>query len=102
MSRILALQARRLIDGTGGPAIDNAVVIVDGESITAVGPADTTTIPPEAERIDLGDRTLLPGFIDAHSHATINPGLRGIIGQLEGSERAESEAGPPRSEKPAY
>lgn len=85
MSRSLALHARRLIDGTGRPPIEDAIVIVDGEQIAAVGQAAVTTAPPDAERIDLGDRTLLPGFIDAHSHATINPGLRGIIGQLEGA-----------------
>ncbi len=84
MPRLLALHARRLIDGTGQPAIDDAVVVVDGEQIVAVGPAATTQVPGDAERVDLGDRTLLPGFIDAHSHATINPGLRGIIGQLDG------------------
>ncbi len=84
MPRLRVLHGRRLIDGTGRPVIDNAVIVVDGEQITAVGPADVTTTPPDAERIDLGDRTMLPGFIDAHSHATINPGLRGIIGQLEG------------------
>lgn len=84
MPHVLALHARRVIDGTGKPVIDDAVVVVDGERIAAVGPAGSTATPPDAEHLDLGDRTLLPGFIDAHSHATINPGLRGIIGQLEG------------------
>ena len=85
MPRTLAIYARRLIDGTGRSPVADAVVVVEGEQITAVGPAASTSVPPEAERIDLGERTLLPGFIDAHSHATINPGLRGIIGQLEGA-----------------
>jgi imidazolonepropionase-like amidohydrolase len=79
-----ALTARRLIDGTGKEAITDAVVLVEGEHITAVGPRASTPIPEGAAVTDLGDRTLLPGFIDAHTHITINPGLTGIIGQLEG------------------
>jgi imidazolonepropionase-like amidohydrolase len=79
-----ALIARRLIDGTGSPALPDAVVIVDGDRIAAVGPRATTPIPDDATVTDFGDRTLLPGFIDAHTHITINPGLTGIIGQLDG------------------
>src|SRR3954468_22986304 len=79
-----ALTARRLIDGTGKEAITDAVILVEGERITAVGPRASTPIPEGATVTDLGDRTLLPGFIDAHTHITINPGLTGIIGQLEG------------------
>jgi imidazolonepropionase-like amidohydrolase len=90
MAGQVARVAWRLIDSTGSTPIENAVVIVEGEHIRAVGPATSTAMPPTTERIELGNRTLLPGFIDAHSHATINPGLRGIIGQLEGA----NEPGP--------
>src|SRR5690242_21229084 len=79
-----ALTARRLIDGTGSASVGDAVVVVEGDRIIAVGPRASTPIPDGATVTDLGDRTLLPGFIDAHTHITINPGLTGIIGQLEG------------------
>ncbi|HUG16618.1 MAG TPA: amidohydrolase family protein [Thermomicrobiales bacterium] len=85
MPRSIAIRAARLIDGTGGAPVEDAVVVVQGEQITAVGASKSVSAPENAEQIDLGNRTLLPGFIDAHSHATINPGLRGIIGQLEGA-----------------
>lgn len=65
---IVALKATRLIDGTGTPAINNAVVIVTDNKITAVGSANSVRIPANAKVIDLGDVTLLPGFIDAHTH----------------------------------
>ncbi len=84
MAETRALTARRLIDGTGSAPVTDAVVIVEGDRIAAVGPRASTPIPDDATVIDLGDRTLLPGFIDAHTHITINPGLTGIIGQLEG------------------
>lgn len=65
---IVVLKAARLIDGTGAPAINNAVVVVTDNEITAVGPAGSVRIPANARMIDLGDVTLMPGFIDAHTH----------------------------------
>ncbi len=65
---VVAIKAARLIDGTGRPAITNGVVVVTDDRITAVGPAAGITIPAGARVIDLGDATLLPGFIDAHTH----------------------------------
>ena len=65
---VVVLKAARLIDGTGAAPINNAVVIVTDNTITAVGAAGAVSIPANAKTIDLGDVTLLPGFIDAHTH----------------------------------
>src|SRR5256714_3407235 len=65
---VVVLKAARLIDGTGAAAISNAIVIVTDNKITAVGSANSITIPAGAKVMDLGDVTLLPGFIDAHTH----------------------------------
>ncbi|HEY6243029.1 MAG TPA: amidohydrolase family protein [Pyrinomonadaceae bacterium] len=64
----VVLKAARLIDGTGASPIANAVVVVTDNNIVAVGPANSVTIPADAKVIDLGNVTLLPGFIDAHTH----------------------------------
>ena len=64
----VVLKAARLIDGTGAAPINNAVVVVTDNTITAVGTAASVKIPPGAQIIDLGDVTLMPGFIDAHTH----------------------------------
>jgi len=60
-SPALTIKARRVIDGRGA-VIDNAMVTVANGRITTVGPAAGTP------SIDLGDATLLPGFIDTHVH----------------------------------
>jgi imidazolonepropionase-like amidohydrolase len=65
---VVVLKAARLIDGTGAPAINNAVVIVTDNKITAVGDAASVRVPAGAKIVDLGEVTLLPGFIDAHTH----------------------------------
>src|SRR4030042_1596106 len=59
-----------LIDGTGAaPVADGAVVVEDGV-ITAVGQFDELSLPPDADWVDAGGGTILPGVIDAHTHIT--------------------------------
>lgn len=64
----VVIKAARLIDGTGKPAVTNAAVVVIDNKISAVGPANSLKIPEGAQVIDLGDATLMPGFIDSHTH----------------------------------
>ncbi|MCE3241644.1 MAG: amidohydrolase family protein [Deltaproteobacteria bacterium] len=65
---IISIDAERMIDGRGGPAVEPARVVIQGERISAAGPADRIKAPEGARRISLGARTLLPGLIDAHVH----------------------------------
>ena len=74
------LRAARLIDGTGAAAISNATIVVTDDRIVAVGPAASVAVPTGARVLDLGDVTLLPGFIDAHTH---------IIGRTLGDPLAD-------------
>lgn len=66
--QVTVLKAARLYDGTGAVAIDDAVVVVRGELIEAVGRASKIEIPNGAQVIDLGDQTLMPGLFDTHGH----------------------------------
>jgi imidazolonepropionase-like amidohydrolase len=77
-----AIFAQRIIDGTGRDPIDHGVVLVEGDRIKAVGRRAEVAIPDGAAGIDCGDQTLVPGLVDAHSHASIIPGLGDQIGQL--------------------
>jgi imidazolonepropionase-like amidohydrolase len=62
------LKAARLFDGKGDQVASPAAVLVVGTTIAAVG--KDAVAGPGVEVIDLGDATLMPGFIDAHDHIT--------------------------------
>src|SRR5215216_4164 len=62
----IAVRAARLLDVRNGDTIPDAVVLIEGDRIKAVG--SKLTIPSDARTIDLGNVTLLPGLIDAHTH----------------------------------
>jgi imidazolonepropionase-like amidohydrolase len=62
------LKAARMFDGKSDGIVTPGLVVVSGGRIVGVGSG--ATIPVGAEVIDLGDATLLPGFIDAHTHLT--------------------------------
>ena len=64
----IVLRAARVVDGSGSAPIANGIVVVTGNRITAVGRSGAVTVPAGAQTIDLGDATLLPGLIDAHTH----------------------------------
>ena len=65
---VLALKAARLFDGKSKTLVTNGVVIVQGDKIVDAG--SNLAIPQGAQVIDLGDATLSPGFMDAHTHLT--------------------------------
>lgn len=81
-TRRVAILAARLIDGKSETVLKDAVVLVEEEKITAVGSG--LTIPAGTAVIDLGDMTLLPGLIDAHTH---------LLLQLDGTEVSAPDAG---------
>ena len=67
-SGTVVLRAARVIDGTGAAPILNGVVVVTDDKIVSVGKQGSVNVPAGARVIDLGDATLLPGFVDAHTH----------------------------------
>jgi len=67
-SKTVVLKAARLFDGKSNAAVTPGIVVVTDGKIVAAGA--NASAPDGAEVIDLGDATLLPGFIDAHTHET--------------------------------
>jgi imidazolonepropionase-like amidohydrolase len=70
-----AFVGARVIDGRGGVLERGTIVVRDG-TIVAVGPVDTTAVPPGAQRVDVARATILPGLINAHGHLTSAIGMR--------------------------
>lgn len=67
-SKIIAVKAGRLFDGTGDVYRRDMVILIEGDKIKAVGPAGELSLPGEAEIIDLSGAVVLPGLIDCHTH----------------------------------
>jgi imidazolonepropionase-like amidohydrolase len=70
---ITLLRPDRVFDAEAGRTHDDWVVRVDGNRITAVGPAEDIPAPTGANVIDLPGTTLLPGLIEAHAHLFLHP-----------------------------
>ena len=85
--RGIALKAARMFDGTSDEITRNAVILVEGGRIRAIG----GSVPSGAEVIDLGDVTLLPGFIDAHTHLSFEFSADWYRGYFEGLMRHPGE-----------
>jgi imidazolonepropionase-like amidohydrolase len=64
----LALVGGTVIDGRGGPPLKDAVVIVDGDRIVAVGSRASVTVPAGATSVDVAGKYLVPGLWDMHAH----------------------------------
>ncbi len=72
----IVLHAARLLDVETGKIVSPGEVLVENDRIAEAGAA--VTHPAGAETIDLGDRTLLPGLIDAHVHLFLHPGAEDL------------------------
>ena len=74
---VTAFVGATIIDGSGAPPIENAVLLVRAGRIEAVGPAADVSVPESAERVDVAGRTIIPGLINAHGHIGATRGLDG-------------------------
>lgn len=69
-SAATAIVGARIVDGTGAEPVENGIVVVEDGRFTAVGPAASVRLPRGARTIDAAGRSVLPGMIDCHVHAT--------------------------------
>lgn len=72
---LLAFVGATLIDGNGGAPLADAVVVVRGGKIAAVGGRGSTTVPRGARIIDVSGKWITPGFVDSNIHASIYSGI---------------------------
>ena len=69
--KTVVVTGAKLIDGNGGPVLDNPVIVLKGERIHAVGAKGKVQTPPDAEIIDMAGCTLMPGMTDCHIHTAM-------------------------------
>ena len=72
----IVVKGARLLDIENGTIVSPGEVLVRGERILEAG--SKVNRPTEAEIIDLGDVTLMPGLIDAHVHLFLHPGAEDL------------------------
>jgi imidazolonepropionase-like amidohydrolase len=75
----IVIRAGRLFDSVSGHMIDRPSIVIAGNRVESVSQGDAPAIPG-ATLIDLGNATVLPGFIDVHTHLTMNAGGGGYEG----------------------
>jgi imidazolonepropionase-like amidohydrolase len=71
----LAIVGATVVDGTGRPPVANAVVVISGGRIAAVGPRASTPVPPGADTIDGTNQFVVPGFVDTNVHLSLYGGM---------------------------
>src|ERR1051326_57621 len=69
-----ALVGGTVIDGNGGPPIADAIVVIDGSHISAVGPRRSVAVPAGAAETDARGRFIVPGLVDTNVHLSLYGG----------------------------
>ena len=64
----MALTHVRLVDGTGGPILDDQTVVIRGDRIVVLGPSGSLDVPSDARVLDLTGHTVIPGLVSLHEH----------------------------------
>src|SRR3954469_6247115 len=72
---VVAIVGATVIDGNGGSPVPNAVVVITGSRISAVGPRASTRVPDGAETIDGTGAFVVPGFVDTNVHLSLYGGV---------------------------
>ncbi len=72
----IALEGAKLLTmaGSGAGAIDDGVIVITGDRITAIGARGDVTIPAGAKQVDAGGKVIMPGLVDAHAHGAQGTG----------------------------
>ena len=90
----VAIEHVRLFDAERAAPVEDQTVVIRGARIMAVGPAATTAVPADAERVDGRGKTLLPGLFDMHMHANAVDGLLNIASGVTGGRDLGNDEAP--------
>jgi len=74
-----AIVGATVIDGVGGAPLKDAVVVIDGRKIAALGPRGRVTIPAGAREINVAGKYVIPGLMDANVHLVLGSSIEFIV-----------------------
>lgn len=75
-AQTFVVQHARLIDGSGGPPVEDSALVVQDGRITYAGPFAGASIPEGAERLNMQGKTIVPGIINGHGHVGLTKDLK--------------------------
>jgi imidazolonepropionase-like amidohydrolase len=84
-AEVTALVGGTVIDGTGAEPLADAIVLIEGERIAAVGRSDAVAVPDGARVVDVRGKWIIPGLIDAHIHFFQSGGRGNGVSMAEAS-----------------
>src|SRR5579871_4812254 len=76
LAQTTVIDGATVIDGNGGAAVTDAVIVIDGARIAAIGPRASVHVPPNAHVIDAKTRYVIPGLIDTNVHLSLYGGMK--------------------------
>ncbi len=86
---VIVIKAARMFDGKGEHVVSPGLVVIRGAKIVAIGRG--AAAPAGAQTLDLGDSTLLPGFIDAHTHLSMPFYNNYLTGEQDAPKKSVAE-----------
>ena len=72
----VVIDGAQVWDGTGAAPVQDAVVVIKGDRIDAIGPRGSVTVPANARTVDAKGKTIIPGLINMHGHVGMTKGLK--------------------------
>jgi len=72
---VTVIEGATVIDGFSAQPIQDAVIVISGATIQAIGPRGSVPVPENAERINAAGKTIIPGIVSAHGHLAMAEGL---------------------------
>ncbi|MCH7803329.1 MAG: amidohydrolase family protein [Acidobacteria bacterium] len=90
-STLVVITGATVIDGVSSTPIENAVIVIEGDTIQAIGSAGSVEVPPGAQRVDASGKTIIPGIFNLHAHVARSEGMESDD-QFYNRERIQRDA----------
>jgi imidazolonepropionase-like amidohydrolase len=90
-SALVVIQGATVIDGVSSTPIENAVIVIEGDTIRAIGSAGSVDVPSNARTVNAAGKTIIPGIFNLHAHAGNAEGIKSG-GELHNRQRIQRDA----------